>query len=101
MAQTDLDNYKDNEREAKEAAETLEPYGQNIVDAEAKAAADAAGVRRASQIDYEEALIAYTDRDDIESLAAYNARTYPDTFADANYVRAEAGSGSAAEPSDS
>lgn len=99
MAQSDLDNYQDNEKTAKTASENYN-YGPTVIDANAAAAAEAAGVRRASQIDYEEALQELTARDDIESLASYNARTYPETFGDADFVRAAAGTGSASEPSD-
>lgn len=101
MAQSDLDDYVEDTTPAKTAQDNIAPYGPNVVDEAAKDAADAAGVRRAAFIDYEEALQNYTDREDIESLAAYNARTYPETFGDADYLRAEAGSGSASEPSDS
>lgn len=100
MAQSDLNSYVDNEKVAQTASQEIQPYGPNVVDADAAAAAQAAGVIRASFIDYDVALNEYTTRDDIESLAAYNARTRPVHFSDADYVRARAGSASASEPHD-
>lgn len=100
MAQSDLDTFADNEVGFKTAQEVVDTYGPDgLLEANAAAAA-AAGVRRASFIDYDEALTNYTDRDDIESLAARADRERPDHFSDADWVRASAASGSASEPSD-
>lgn len=102
MARNDLTNYPDNEVEAKTAQEVA--ADQSVDDgllADNQAAAQAAGVRDAAFIDYDEAMVNYTDREDIESLAARATRERPDAFSDADWVRAAAGTSSASEPSDS
>lgn len=91
----------DNERAAKTAQEVVGQYGPDGLDAENKAAADAAGVRTAAFIDYDVALDNYTARDDVESLAARASRERPNAFSDADWVRAAAGTSSASEPADS
>lgn len=102
MAQEDLDAMQTGVRQAAdpvEAEEQLEGYGESIVDTEAKAAAEAAGVRYAAFINYDVALDAYAARDDVEDLAHKNARDNPQDFADASFMRTvdgETGSGSSA-----
>jgi hypothetical protein len=101
MARNDLDDYKDTEVEAKTAQEAVAVDGPDGLAADNAAAAQAAGVRRASFIDYDEALTNYTAREDIEGLAARATRERPDSFADADWIRAAAGTASASEPQDS
>lgn len=102
MAQEDLDAMQTGTRQAAppvEAGDNLVGYGESIVDTEAAAAAEAAGVRYAAFINYDVALDAYAARDDVEDLAHKNARNAPDDFADASFMRTvdgEVGSGSSA-----
>lgn len=99
MAQTDLDSMavaKDNVAPLT-AADQLQGLGEDINDVNAAAAAAAAGVKRASFINYDVALDAYAARDDVETLAEKNARDIPADFADASFMRTadgQAGSGS-------
>lgn len=85
MAQSDLDSMQTGNRQAAapvEAADGLEGYGEQVNDTENRAAAEAAGVKNAAFIDYNAALVAYEQRDDVESLARKNARNNPETFED-------------------
>ena len=99
MAQEDLDTMavaKENEA-PKTAADQLQGLGEDINDVNAAEAAAAAGVLRASFINYDVALDAYAARDDVEDLAHKNARDIPSDFADASFMRTadgQAGSGS-------
>lgn len=88
MAENDVDNMPADTREPKTASENLEGYGESFTDVENKAAAQAAGVIDAAYIDYDEALDAYQNRDDIEDLAHRAARERPDNFSDADFMRA-------------
>lgn len=99
MAQSDLDSMaiaKENEA-PKTASEQLAGLGEDINDVNAAEAAAAAGVIRASFINYDVALDAYAARDDVEDLAHKNARDFPSDFSDASFMRTadgQAGSGS-------
>ncbi|HEY5445854.1 MAG TPA: hypothetical protein VIJ87_15575, partial [Pyrinomonadaceae bacterium] len=73
--------------------------GPEANDVENAAHAAAAGVLRASFINYDVALDAYAARSDVESLARKNARDQPNDFKDASFMRTvsgAAGSGSSA-----
>lgn len=90
MAQADLDAMQTGTRQsapAVTAAENLEGFGEELVDVNAREAAEAAGVRHAAFIDYDVALDAYAARPDVEDLAHKNARNHPADFADADFMR--------------
>lgn len=61
----------------------------NEVEDAAKAAADAANVRKPEFIEYAAALANYEARDDVEPLAQRRAREAGDQFTDTDFVRAE------------
>lgn len=99
MAQEDLEDMVAIEKPVVTAADNLEGYGQPINDVLNAQAAAAAGVKRASFINYDVALDAYAARDDIEDLAHKNARNAPEDFAQASFMRTDdgaVGSGSSA-----
>jgi hypothetical protein len=97
MAAEDLADMKDDTNTYKTAQESVADFGPLASDEQNAAAAAAAGVKDASMIDYDVALDAYAARPDIESLARRRARDFPETFADAAFMRAsvEPGSSSA------
>lgn len=100
MAQSDLDAMVVSKQDPPLTAyDQTANIGPEANDAENKAAAAAAGVLRASFINYDVALDAYAARDDVEDLAHKNARDMPADFADASFMRTvsgAAGSGSSA-----
>lgn len=73
---------------------------QETPDADAKAAADSAGVSHPAYIGYAAALATHQSRPDIETLADRRAREYGDQFSDADFMRANAydADGTAADP---
>ena len=91
MAAEDLANYKQDTRDFKTAQQVIVD-GNNgpqalQSDVDNAAAAEAAGVKDASFINYAVALEAYEDRPDIENLANRRARDFPVSFADAAFMR--------------
>lgn len=99
MAKEDY-NVADRVIDSLTAGENVLETVQATPDADAKAAADAAGVSNAAFVDYEEALNAYQSRDDIETLADRRARENGTTFAAGDFMRQSAydADGSAATP---
>lgn len=99
MAQADVAAMGEDTREPKTAYEVAAADDTTLyTDAENAAAAEAAGVKRASQIDYGVALDAYAARPDIEDLAHKNSRDMPADFEEAAFMRSNedaSGSGSA------
>lgn len=94
MAQSDLDSMPTGNRQAADAVEAedqLLGYGESVNDTENAAAAAAAGVKRASFINYDVALDAYAARGDVESLDRKNKRDNPADFADASFMRTDDG----------
>lgn len=88
MAQSDLDAMVVETKGApKTATDNLAGLGPEVNDVENAAAAAAAGVLRASFIDYDVALEAYEARSDVEELAHKNARDMPADFAEAGFMR--------------
>ena len=88
MAQEDLDAMVVGGRgTAKTAEDNLAGLGPEVNDVENAAAAEAAGVLRASFINYDVALEAYEARSDVEELANKNARDMPADFAEAGFMR--------------
>jgi len=73
---------------------------QETPDADAKAAADTAGVSNPAYIGYAAALNTHQSRDDIETLADRRAREYGDAFADGDFMRQNAydADGTVADP---
>ena len=61
---------------------------QETPDADAKAAAETAGVSNAAYIGYADALETFQERDDIETLADRRARDNASTFGAADFMRA-------------
>lgn len=100
MAQEDLDAMVVVKTDEPNTAEdNLVGLGPEANDVENAAAAAAAGVWRASFINYDVALDRYAARDDVEDLAHKNARDMPADFASASFMRTTsgaAGSGSSA-----
>jgi hypothetical protein len=100
MAQEDLDAMVVVKTDDPATAEdNLVGLGPEANDVENAAAAAAAGVLRASFINYDVALDRYAARDDVEDLAHKNARDMPSDFADASFMRTDdgaQGSGSSA-----
>lgn len=87
MAAGDLAGMKDDTNTYKTAQESVADAGPLQNDLDNAAAAEAAGVKDAAYIDYDVALEAYEARPDIESLARRRARDFPETFADAAFMR--------------
>lgn len=91
MAAEDLANYKQDTREFKTAQEVIVDGNNGPLalqsDLDNAEAAEAAGVKDASQINYAEALEAYEARPDIEDLAHRRARDFPVDFDDASFMR--------------
>lgn len=83
--------YLDTVRTAKQVVADLdvETWGGTDVDADAASRAAAAGVRKASFINYAAALADYESRDDVETLAHRRARDISTTFAAADFTRAD------------
>lgn len=69
------------------ARKRLGHYHEQQTDLANRAAAHAAGVKRASQIHYAEALGNYEDREDVETLASTRSRAFPASFDEAEYMR--------------
>lgn len=97
MAQSDLDNMKNGYRQSAapaEADDQLVNFGESVNDTEARAAAQAAGVKRASFINYDVALDAYEARGDVEDGARRWARNgvgdHAD-FAEQSFMRTNSG----------
>lgn len=87
MAAEDLAGMKDDTNTYKTAQEVVADAGPLQNDLDNAAAAAAAGVKDAAYIDYDVALDNYAARPDIESLERRRARDFPETFADAAFMR--------------
>jgi hypothetical protein len=93
MAQEDLDNMPVAKTdEPRTAYDNIGDVNESPNDVENRAAAEAAGVKHAAYIGYEDALLDYEARPDIEDLAHKAARNgvAPDaaaTFADGAFMR--------------
>lgn len=89
MAQEDLDNMPVVKTDAPRTAyDNIAEWNESPNDVENRAAAEAAGVKDASFIGYEDALRDYEARADVEPLAEKNARDMPTEFEDAAFMRA-------------
>lgn len=87
MAAGDVAGMKADTNGYQTAQESVENAGPLETDVANAAAAAAAGVKDAAYIDYDVALDNYQDRPDIESLERRRARDFPETFADAAFMR--------------
>lgn len=88
MAKSDMDTMRvSRQEEPRTAYDNIADVHESPNDVENREAAAAAGVKRASFIDYDVALDAYAARPDVEDLQHKNARNNPVDFDDADFMR--------------